>query len=147
MINFEQFNKTINSADFNEKIKEATYNNIPVPKGVYLVGVEKMELGLTSTEKVIFKAQFKVLDGDYANRVLFFNRVISGTKNDISMISGLLTFLNDLSGGAVDTTILDTTKVYNEIDRIVNEVFEECKNFEFDVEYDEKAFNSIKILQ
>ena len=63
------------------------------------------------------------------------------------MISGLLTFLNDLSGGATDTTILDTTKVYNEIDRIVNEVFEECKNFEFDVEYDEKAFNSIKILQ
>ena len=145
MIDFSQFDRTINNSDFLEKLHEAQQQNVTIPNGEYLVSVDSMELTLSSTQKVMFKAQFNILDGEFANRKLFFNRVISGTKNDVNMISGLLSFLNDMGTG-VDTTIKNTKAVYTDIDRIVKEVYAETNTFEYEVEYDSKAFNTIKFL-
>ena len=145
MIDFSQFDRTINNSDFLEKLHEAQQQNVTIPNGEYLVSVDGMELTLSSTQKVMFKAQFKILDGDYANRVLFFNRVISGTKNDVNMISGLLSFLNNMGTG-VDTTIKNPQAVYTDIDRIVKEVYAETNTFEYEVEYNSTAFNTVKFL-
>lgn len=145
MIDFSQFDRTINNSDFLEKLHEAQQQNVTIPNGEYLVSVDSMELTLSSTQKVMFKAQFNILDGEFANRKLFFNRVISGTKNDVNMISGLLSFLNDMGTG-VDTTIKNPQAVYTDIDRIVKEVYAESNTFEYEVEYNSTAFNTIKFL-
>ena len=144
MIDFSQFDRTINNSDFLQKLQEAQQQNVTIPKGEYLVSVDSMELTLSSTQKVMFKAQFNILDGEFANRKLFFNRVISGTKNDVNMISGLLSFLNDMGTG-VDTTIKNPQSVYTDIDRIVKEVYAESNSFEYEVIYDSSAFNTVKI--
>lgn len=143
MIDFSQFDRTINNSDFLQKLQEAQQQNVTIPNGDYLVSVDSMELTLSSTQKVMFKAQFNILEGEFANRKLFFNRVISGTKNDVNMISGLLTFLNDMGTG-VDTTIKNPQAVYTDIDRIVKEVYAESNTFEYEVTYDSSAFNTIK---
>lgn len=143
MIDFSQFDRTINNSDFLQKLQEAQQQNVTIPNGDYLVSVDSMELTLSSTQKVMFKAQFNILEGEFANRKLFFNRVISGTKNDVNMISGLLTFLNDMGTG-VDTTIKNPQAVYTDIDRIVKEVYAESSTFEYEVFYDSSAFNTIK---
>lgn len=145
MINFDEFNKNLNSEDILGKINNATLTSKPIPKGDYFVSVESMELGVSSTNKVMFKASFNITDGEYQGRKLFFNRVISGTKNDASMIGGLLSILSDM-GTDVDLTIKDSTRVYSEIDRIVKEVYENVTTFEYEVQYDESQFNSIKFL-
>ena len=145
MIGFSQFDRTINNSDFLEKLHEAQQQNVTIPNGEYLVSVDSMELTLSSTQKVMFKAQFNILDGEFANRKLFFNRVISGTKNDVNMISGLLSFLNDMGTG-VDTTIKNPQAVYTDIDRIVKEVYAETNTFEYEVEYNSSAFNTVKFL-
>ena len=145
MIDFSQFDRTINNSDFLEKLHEAQQQNVTIPNGEYLVSVDSMELTLSSTQKVMFKAQFNILDGEFANRKLFFNRVISGTKNDINMISGLLSFINDIGTG-VDTTIKNPQAVYTDIDRIVKEVYAETNTFEYEVEYNSSAFNTVKFL-
>ena len=144
MIDFSQFDRTINNSDFLQKLQEAQQQNVTIPNGEYLVSVDSMELTLSSTQKVMFKAQFNILDGEFANRKLFFNRVISGTKNDVNMISGLLSFLNDMGTG-VDTTIKNPQSVYTDIDRIVKEVYAESNSFEYEVIYDSSAFNTVKI--
>lgn len=144
MIDFSQFDRTINNSDFLQKLQEAQQQNVTIPNGEYLVSVDSMELTLSSTQKVMFKAQFNILDGEFANRKLFFNRVISGTKNDVNMISGLLSFLNDMGTG-VDTTIKNPQAVYTDIDRIVKEVYAESNSFEYEVIYDSSAFNTVKI--
>lgn len=143
MIDFSQFDRTINNSDFLQKLQEAQQQNVTIPNGEYLVSVDSMELTLSSTQKVMFKAQFNILDGEFANRKLFFNRVISGTKNDVNMISGLLSFLNDMGTG-VDTTIKNPQSVYTDIDRIVKEVYAESNSFEYEVIYDSSAFNTVK---
>lgn len=143
MIDFSQFDRTINNSDFLQKLQEAQQQNVTIPNGEYLVSVDSMELTLSSTQKVMFKAQFNILDGEFANRKLFFNRVISGTKNDVNMISGLLSFLNDMGTG-VDTTIKNPQAVYTDIDRIVKEVYTESNSFEYEVIYDNSAFNTVK---
>lgn len=143
MIDFSQFDRTINNSDFLQKLQEAQQQNVTIPNGEYLVNVDSMELTLSSTQKVMFKAQFNILEGEFANRKLFFNRVISGTKNDVNMISGLLSFLNDMGTG-VDTTIKNPQAVYTDIDRIVKEVYTESNTFEYEVTYDSSAFNTIK---
>lgn len=144
MIDFSQFDRTINNSDFLQKLQEAQQQNVTIPNGEYLVSVDSMELTLSSTQKVMFKAQFNILEGEFANRKLFFNRVISGTKNDVNMISGLLSFLNDMGTG-VDTTIKNPQAVYTDIDRIVKEVYTESNSFEYDVIYDSSAFNTVKL--
>lgn len=143
MIDFSQFDRTINNSDFLQKLQDAQQQNVTIPNGDYLVSIDSMELTLSSTQKVMFKAQFNILDGEFANRKLFFNRVISGTKNDVNMISGLLSFLNDMGTG-VDTTIKNPQAVYTDIDRIVKEVYSESNSFEYEVTYDSSAFNTIK---
>lgn len=143
MIDFSQFDRTINNSDFLQKLQHAQQQNVTIPNGDYLVSIDSMELTLSSTQKVMFKAQFNILDGEFANRKLFFNRVISGTKNDVNMISGLLSFLNDMGTG-VDTTIKNPQAVYTDIDRIVKEVYSESNSFEYEVTYDSSAFNTIK---
>lgn len=49
-----------------------------VPDGTYIIGIEKMEIKLTKAQdKLMFAVQAKIKEGEQANRMIFFNRVIS----------------------------------------------------------------------
>lgn len=150
---FEKFNKTFTEAD-REAIEEAKVNRgEEVPNGEYIAKIENMELGTTKDGRPMFKVQMRLVDSDnekeqeflskYKNKkpCVFMNRVVAGTKNDISMIASVEGWIAKLEP--------ETPVVFNgNYDDFMNDILdvaEEVENLEFGIHYDPERFNSISI--
>lgn len=146
-IDFSKFNSSFNGVDFNKHLEEEKAKNIPVPNGKYVVTIDDIEMKLSKTQKLMVTITAKIQDDNNFNgRCIFFNRVISGTKNDISMISSLLSIFDDIQPD-VKHTIQDSTRVYNEISEMIANLKEDSKGFIYTVIYNEEAFNSITFVE
>lgn len=103
-VNYEKWDKMVDTAGLEEDIKAAAENNIEfkeVPYGTYEVKVEKMELVETSDKSKkpgmpMVSIWFKILNGEYKNSMIFYNKVIMGTTNDGFMIHSNNEFLRSL---------------------------------------------------
>lgn len=150
---FEKFNKTFTEAD-RKAIEEAKVNRgEEVPNGEYIAKIENMELGTTKDGRPMFKVQMRLVDSDnekeqeflskYKNKkpCVFMNRVVAGTKNDISMIASVEGWIAKLEP--------ETPVVFNgNYDDFMNDILdvaEEVENLEFGIHYDPEQFNSISI--
>lgn len=147
-VNMEQLQKDINDA------KENGYGDFgSLPKGEYIVSLENMEIGATKDSRPIFKVQCRVIEGcdaggqEYLSHFkkkmpcMFMNRVIYGTKNDGNMINSVIGWLGKLD---VDVTF----ESYSQFNDAILDLAEELvEHVELKVAYDEKAFNSISILE
>ena len=78
---FDKFNSQIDVAGLAKDAVEAgkggngTY--VEVPHGTYEVSVKKMELKESKSGKPMVAIQFKVLSGQYAKSVIFYNQVVT----------------------------------------------------------------------
>lgn len=114
-----------------------------VEPGTYIVEIEKMELGETKDHRPMFRVQCKIKEGEMANRKLFMNRVVYGTKNDGNMISGVLTWLD-----ALGTETVPEFHSYSDFAKCILNIFQEVSGkVELEVEYDAKAWNTITIKE
>lgn len=98
-VNFEKFDKMVDTKGLEEDIKAAAENNVEfkeVPEGTYEVKVEKMELIENKKGNPMVTIWFKILDGEYKNSMIFYNKVIMGTSNDGFMIHSNNEFLRSL---------------------------------------------------
>lgn len=145
-MDFSKFDNAINEVELAKQLEEAK-NNAPqsdreVPAGNYTVKIEKMEVGLTKTDKrPMFKVQCRILDGEFKKWCLFMNRVIYGTKNDANMINSVIGWLEKL-----EPSVPVEFKNYSQFSELVLDIFEEVADaVELDVSYDPEAFNSISI--
>ena len=161
-MDFSKFDKTINAQEMAKQLEEAK-NNAPqgegleTPAGCYVAKIEKMEIGLTKTDKrPMFKVMLRVIEAseDSSSEVveylshfkkkkpcLFMNRVIYGTKNDANMINSVIGWLEKLDSG-----IEVKFENYTQFADLVLDIFEEVADeIELDVYYDPDAFNSISI--
>lgn len=106
-VNYEKWDKMVDPAGLEEDIKKAAENNVEfkeVPEGTYEVKVEKMELVETSNKSKnpgmpMVSIWFKILNGEYKNSLIFYNKVIMGTSNDGFMIHSNNEFLRSLESG------------------------------------------------
>ncbi|KIR03445.1 hypothetical protein P261_02260 [Lachnospiraceae bacterium TWA4] len=78
---FDEWNKNIDTEGLAKDTKEAEANggsgDYPeVPVGTYEVGIEKLELRESSNHKPMVTAWFKILQGEYANSLLFMNQIV-----------------------------------------------------------------------
>ena len=169
MIDFEALDKKVNFEELNANIKEAeenggTGNYEELPKGEYMVRIEKLEIGETKDErpmlKVMARVQEAVSEEEAENKnddalrffdnykgkkkpCIFMNRVLYGTKNDANMIASAVGWLNSLE--PQDTTATFATS--SQFNDCVLDIFEEIENaVEFHVLYDPDAFNSIRVI-
>lgn len=169
MIDFAALDKKVNFEELNANIKEAeenggTGNYEELPKGEYMVRIEKLEIGETKDErpmlKVMARVQEAVSEDEAENKnddalrffdnykgkkkpCIFMNRVLYGTKNDANMIASAVGWLNSLE--PQDTTA--TFETYSQFNDCVLDIFEEIENaVEFHVLYDPDAFNSIRVI-
>lgn len=152
-MDFKEFDKKIDVQDLSAKVKEAEENggtgDFPdIPKGTYVVKLEKMEVGATGPNSKcpgspMLKVQFRITEGEFEKSCLFFNRVLYGTKNDANMIAGAVTFLNSLEPsdeiGEVEFVC------YSDFADLVLDIAEDVAELEYEVEYDPAAFNAVKI--
>ena len=78
---FEKFDSQIDVAGLAKDAKEAGKGSsgsyVEVPHGTYEVSVKKMELKESKAGKPMVAIQFKVLSGQYAKSVIFYNQVIT----------------------------------------------------------------------
>lgn len=101
-IDYSAFDNKIDLEELQKEVDEAKETDfVDVPDDTYVVSIEKMEIKLTKAQdKLMFAAQFKIKEGKYANRMIFFNRVISGNTSpkwtDARAIKSVITWLSKL---------------------------------------------------
>jgi hypothetical protein len=156
-VDFSKFDEAVNMDQLQKDIKEAKDNGYgdfgSLPKGEYIVGLENMEIGATKDGRPMFKVQCRVIEAldsegqeyltHFKNKkpCMFMNRVIYGTKNDGNMINRVIGWLNKLEVDAEFNS-------YSQFNDLVLDIAEEVVGaVELKVAYDEKAFNSISILE
>lgn len=146
-MDFSKFDDAINVAQMKKDIAEAEKNGgnfAKVPNGNYVGKFEKLEVGATKDKRPMLTAQFKIKEGESKGRMLFFNRVLYGTKNDSNMIAGAVGFLRSLEPSE-DLGPIEFNG-YADFAELVLDIAEDIESLEYEIEYDEDAFNSISIV-
>lgn len=149
-IDFSVFDNKVDLNALAEEVKNAP-DFADVPDGTYIVSIEKMEIKLTNAgDKLMFAVQCKIKEGEYQNRMIFFNRPISGNKtsenwNDGRAIKSVCTWVNELLGeGAEPVTFVN----YADFADQILDVFQSIQGeIEVEVEYAAKKFNCITIKE
>ena len=106
-MDFSKFDKMVDMEGLQHDIDEAAENGgnfRDVPTGTYEVKVEKMELSKTGEKAKnpgvpMVSIWFKILEGEFKNSLIFYNRVIYGTTNDAFMIHSNNELLKQLDSG------------------------------------------------
>ena len=113
-MDFTKFDKSVDIEGLEKDIKEAAENGgnyKEVPAGTYEVKVEKMELTMSNTDangnardkskpqNPMVSIWFKILNGEYKNSLIFYNKVVYGTSNDGFMIHSNNELLRSLDSG------------------------------------------------
>ena len=142
-VDFSKIDEAVDLQGLQKDVEDSKNNFSDVPKGTYIVSVEKMEVGETKDHRPMFKMQCKIKEGEFKNRNLFMNRVIYGTKNDGAMIQSVLTLLEKFA-----TNTLPEFAGYNTFVDNVLDIYEEIQGkVELEIDYDADAFNSISIKE
>lgn len=150
MVDFSAFDDKVDLAALQKEVEEAKDSDFgDVPDGKYIVGIEKMEIKLTKAQdKLMFAVQCKIKEGEQKNRMIFFNRVISGNKNsenwnDGRAIKSVCTWVNELLGEDEEPVVFVN---YQDFADQILDVFQSIQNnIEVEVTYAAKNFNPIKI--
>lgn len=153
-VDFSKFDKLVNQKELNEQINSAPeYDD--VPKGIYMVDIEKMEIKATKAgDKLMFAVQMGITDTIDApkkqdRRKLFFNRVICGNKttdkwNDGVAIKGVISWISKL----LDDGDTIEFKNYSQFADEVLDIFQDiCPQISVKIDYDPDAFNSVSIIE
>jgi Protein of unknown function (DUF669). len=149
-VDFSAFDEKVDLTALQQDVETAKTDEFEdVPKGTYIVGIEKMELTLTKEEKKpMFAAQCKIKEGDQKGRMIFFNRVVGGNKNsdkwnDGKAIKSVIGWLKNL-----ETATVPEFYNYSDFAECILDIFQEVQgNIEMEVEYDAKKFNPISIKE
>lgn len=142
-VDFSALDKAVDQAQLKKDVEEAKNNSGDIPKGTYIVGIDKMEIKATKDGRPMFFIQARVKEGEHKNKCVFMNRVIYGTKNDGNMIQSVLTVLDKFQ-----TDIIPEFNGYQDFVELVADIYEEIQGrVECEIDYDKDAFNSISIKE
>lgn len=148
---WDDYQKTVDEDELQKDIKEARKNTFEdLPKGNYNVEMNKLEMKMSKTGKPMVSISMKVIEGEHKGRLMFMNRVIGGTKNDARMIAGIETWLSELEAEDDSGELIDVHfRTYPQFADLVMDIAEALDDMglQYEVEYDDKAFNSIEIVR
>lgn len=151
-MDFSKFDKQVDLDQLKHDAEEATKNGgsgyPEIEDGIYIGKFEKLELGETKDGRPMFKAMFRITEGDHKKSCLFMNRVIYGTKNDASMIGSVSGFLRNLEAEDRDGNLIDTSfESYAQFNDMIMDVAEAIDELglEYEIDYQKDAFNNISI--
>ena len=106
------------------------YNEMEVPTGKYEVNIEKMEIKETKNGDPMFSCWMRILAGEFENKLLFYNQVI--TKGfQIALVNKFLRSLE--SGIDIDSTFTGYAN-YNNLIMDIHEAIDDA-GLEYMIEY------------
>ena len=153
-MDFDKFDKMINNDEIKKQM-EAAPEFDDVPKGTYMVDIDKMEIKLTKAkDKLMFAVQLGITETIDApkkqdKRKLFFNRVICGNKNterwnDGVAIKGVISWIEKL----LDEGDTIEFKNYSQFADEVLDIYQDiCPQITLKIDYDPDAFNPVSIVE
>lgn len=142
-VDFSALDKAVDQEQLRKDVEEAKNNSGDIPKGTYIVGIDKMEIKATKDGRPMFFIQARVKEGEHKNKCVFMHRVIYGTKNDGSMIQSVLTILDKFQ-----TETVPEFNGYQDFVELVADIYEEIQGrVECEIDYDKDAFNNISIKE
>ena len=142
-VDFSALDREVDQEQLRKDVEEAKNNSGDIPKGTYIVGIDKMEIRATKDGRPMFFIQCRVKEGEDKNKGVFMNRVIYGTKNDGSMIQSVITLLDKL-----ETETIPEFNGYQDFVDVVADIYEEIQGkVECEIDYDKDAFNSVSIKE
>lgn len=149
---WDEFDSKIDEKQLQNEIEQAKKNGSsfdPLPDGTYNAKLSKLEQKLSKTKKPMISISMKVTDGKYKNRLMFMNRVIGGTKNDASMISGIESWLDNLEAedeeGNFIPAVFHTYSQFADLVADIEEAVTEM-DLEYEVDWEDGRFDPIKIM-
>lgn len=129
-IDFEKWNHDFGGEEAVKEIqkaKEEAGNFAALPEGTYICKLEKLELGESKTKKPMVKAQFKIVEGEYKKRFIFYNGVM--VANDPSkngfMMHRVLEFLRSLN--VLDNNEIDFDGNFRDFNDLLLDIAEESE--------------------
>lgn len=106
------------------------YNEMEVPTGKYEVNIEKMEIKETKNGDPMFSCWMRILAGEFENKLLFYNQVITNGFQ-IALVNKFLRSLE--SGIDVDSTFIGYS-AYNNLIMDIHEAIDDA-GLEYMIEY------------
>jgi hypothetical protein len=139
---FAKFNQEMDKDLIQQEINEASANSFEdVPVGKYEVAVTRLEVKPTKNgDKVMITCTFKILDGQYKGRLIFFNQVIM-TGFQIHMANQFLRSLD--TGEEIEFKDYDQ---YSDMVKVIDKVIQ-VSELEYGLEYSksDKGYDQYKI--
>lgn len=141
---FDKWNEQIDGKKMVEEVKEVEKNGggdyKEVPKGEYVVKIEKMELKEAKSGAPMVSVQFRILDGEFRKSCLFMNQVVT----QAFQINIVNSFLRSLGTGVQ----VEFDGRYDHYNNMILDVFEACEKLEFLVNYGErKGYATYKVKE
>lgn len=122
---FEKFDNMTDLASLQNDIKEAesgtTKEFEALPDGTYEVSLAKIELKESKNGKPMVAMRFKILEGKYANQLMFVNQVISsgfGVHKCNELLKKMCEFV---------PSIVVEFKSYTQYNDLLNNIFDEVE--------------------
>lgn len=149
---FEDFDKQFDTkalAEDEKKAAENDFSNMPeVPDDTYTMKVDKMELKASKKGKPMVSIQFRITEGKYKNRVLFYNQVIEKGFG----LHKANELLESMELDAVDYTKLKYGKLFvsfSQYGQMILDAYEEIdtNHLTYDINYetDSKGYHSFGV--
>ena len=144
---FEQFDEVFGK-DYTKEINDLQANNggnrefEELQDGTYIVEVEQCELGKSKADKPMAKIVFKVIDGEFKGRKLFYNQVVT----EAFQFHNVNEMLRSLNSGV--TVQYDGTRPYANLGTTMLDVHEAIDGkLEYDLLYktNAKGYKTFKI--
>ena len=138
---FEKWNKNVDTEALAHDVEEAAENGggeyVDVPKGIYEVTIDKMELKESKKGDPMFSCWFKILSGEYEKQLIFMNQVIT-QGFQIHIVNE---FLRSLEIENVEF------KDYAQYNDLILDAVEELDGVEFALDYGEnnKGYSTFKV--
>ena len=142
---FEKFNKLIDIEGLKQDMKELERKNSEfeeVPLGKYEVAIDRMELKETKNgDKVMLSIVFRIVEGNYKGRLIFYNQVI---MNEIGRRIAIQMLMSLKSG--LEMTVEDCVEFAELVSRIQDVVKDK---YEYLLDYNEnnKKFKTYSIVE
>lgn len=140
--------ENIDAKKLNDEVQELGDGDFEdLPKGKYEVEITNMELKPTKEKGYpMLAVSFKVLEGEYKNRLIFMNQVvIMGDKNDAIRLKVANSFLQSLDSGVAIN--FESVRGYEELIGAIYDSIKQ-KGLEYLLELGErKGFTTYKIVE
>ena len=72
-VDFSALDREVDQEQLRKDVEEAKNNSGDIPKGTYIVGIDKMEIRATKDGRPMFFIQCRVKEGEYKNKCVFMN--------------------------------------------------------------------------